>query len=135
MDIQPYHQRNDVLRKKEILEEREPGSWLKTVSAFANGAGGMLLFGVADDDSLVGLSDVRTAGEKISEAIKDKTDPSPTIKIGNPYGKRKEFYYSARRSRYGNAAFAGTRRGKSARTVRKEKKHPEKEGKLSMAQR
>lgn len=32
--------------KKEMLEERKPKSWLKSVSAFANGIGGALFFGV-----------------------------------------------------------------------------------------
>ncbi len=30
--------------KKETLEERKPKSWLKSVSAFANGIGGSLFF-------------------------------------------------------------------------------------------
>ena len=30
--------------KKEMLEERKPKSWLKSVSAFANGIGGCLLY-------------------------------------------------------------------------------------------
>ncbi len=34
--------------KKEKLEEKEPRSWLKSVSAFANGFGGMLIFGIVD---------------------------------------------------------------------------------------
>lgn len=33
--------------KKEMLEERKPKSWLKSVSAFANGIGGALFFGVS----------------------------------------------------------------------------------------
>ncbi len=37
---------------KVALEKRKPKSWLKSVSAFANGIGGMLFFGVADDTSL-----------------------------------------------------------------------------------
>lgn len=41
--------------KKEMLEERKPRSWLKSVSAFANGNGGTLIFGVSDDETLVGL--------------------------------------------------------------------------------
>ena len=43
-------------KKKERLEERKPKSWLKSVSAFANGVGGVLVFAVADDDTLVGLT-------------------------------------------------------------------------------
>ena len=32
--------------KKEFLETKRPKSWLKTVSAFANCHGGVLIFGV-----------------------------------------------------------------------------------------
>ena len=56
--------------KKEILEERRPKSWLKSVSAFANGIGGVLIFGVSNDDVLVGLDDVKEISERISEIIK-----------------------------------------------------------------
>ena len=41
--------------KKVKLEERKPKSWCKSVSAFANGNGGSLIFGITDDDILVGL--------------------------------------------------------------------------------
>ena len=36
--------------KKLMLERRDPTSWLKSVSAFANTKGGKLLFGVANDE-------------------------------------------------------------------------------------
>ena len=39
--------------KKQMLEAKRPKSWLKSVSAFANGEGGMLIFGVSDDDHIV----------------------------------------------------------------------------------
>ena len=39
--------------KKQMLEVRRPKSWLKSVSAFANGEGGTLIFGISDDDALV----------------------------------------------------------------------------------
>ena len=35
---------------KETLETNKPRSWLKTVSAFANTKGGILLYGVRDTD-------------------------------------------------------------------------------------
>ncbi|MCD7785571.1 MAG: putative DNA binding domain-containing protein [Oscillospiraceae bacterium] len=75
--------------KKEMLEERKPKSWLKSVSAFANGIGGALIFGVSDDETLVGLDDAKDASEKISEAIKTKMDPIPDIvlKIHKEDGK------------------------------------------------
>ena len=63
--------------KKEMLEERRPKSWLKTVSAFANGIGGALIFGVTDDEKPVGLSNPKDVSEKISEIIKTKMDPIP----------------------------------------------------------
>ena len=63
--------------KKELLEERKPKSWLKSVSAFANGAGGALIFGVSDNEVLVGLEDAKSVSEKISETIKTKMDPVP----------------------------------------------------------
>lgn len=63
------------------MEERRPKSWLKNVSAFANGKGGVLLFGVADDDTLVGLTDVKSVSEKISETIKVKMDPIPQVNL------------------------------------------------------
>lgn len=65
--------------KKEMLEERKPKSWLKSVSAFANGIGGALFFGVSNDEVLVGLDDAKGVSEKISEAIKTKMDPAPQV--------------------------------------------------------
>ena len=41
--------------KKVMLEVKKPKSWLKSVSAFANGIGGALFFGVSNDEVLVGL--------------------------------------------------------------------------------
>lgn len=63
--------------KKLTLEEKKPKSWLKSVSAFANGKGGTLFFGVANDDTLVGLTDIQTVSGKISEIIKSRMDPIP----------------------------------------------------------
>lgn len=65
--------------KKVMLEVNKPKSWLKSVSAFANGVGGVLIFGIADDDSVVGIDDVKKAMEVISEQIKVKMDPTPEV--------------------------------------------------------
>ena len=65
--------------KKEMMEERKPRSWLKSVSAFANGIGGALIFGVSNDEILVGLMDARAVSEKISETIKTKMDSIPQV--------------------------------------------------------
>ena len=63
--------------KKGKLEERKPKSWLKSVSAFANGSGGVLVFGIADDDSIVGVANAKKDMEVISEQIKVRMDPIP----------------------------------------------------------
>lgn len=65
--------------KKVMLEVKKPKSWLKSVSAFANGVGGVLIFGITDDDSVVGIDDVKKAMEVISEQIKVKMDPTPEV--------------------------------------------------------
>ena len=43
---------------KVMLEEKKPKSWLKSVSAFANGLGGYLFFGIDNDGIVKGLGDV-----------------------------------------------------------------------------
>ena len=67
--------------KKQRLEVRHPKSWLKSVSAFANGEGGILIFGISDDDKIVGLADAEGDAEKISEEIKSKLDPVPAVNL------------------------------------------------------
>ena len=67
--------------KKQILEVRRPKSWLKSVSAFANGEGGVLIFGISDDGYVLGLADAEGDAEKISEEIKSKLDPVPAVKL------------------------------------------------------
>ena len=58
---------------KEEVEYAKPKSWLKTVSAFANTNGGILLFGVRDEDKEpVGLKNVGSDTEKVSELINEK---------------------------------------------------------------
>ena len=67
--------------KKEMLEYKKPKSWLKSVSAFANGMGGKLLFGINDDGDVVGLADCERDCEIISETVKTKMDPIPEIHL------------------------------------------------------
>ena len=70
-----------IYDKKEMLEVRHPKSWLKSVSAFANGEGGTLIFGISDDDQIIGLADAESDAEKISEEIKTKLDPVPVVNL------------------------------------------------------
>lgn len=81
MKITDYIGETTEYDKKAMLEERKPKSWLKSVSAFANGVGGVLIFGIADDDTVVGLSDSKYDSERISELIKSKMDPIPPINM------------------------------------------------------
>lgn len=76
--------------KKLTLEEKKPKSWLKSVSAFANCRGGDLFFGVANDDTLVGLTNAQEVSEKISEFLKTRMDPIPetNMEIHEEDGKR-----------------------------------------------
>ncbi len=67
--------------KKQMLEIKRPKSWLKSVSAFANGEGGMLIFGISDDNQVVGLDDAEGDAERISEEIKNKLDPVPAVNL------------------------------------------------------
>ena len=67
--------------KKLALEEKKPKSWCKSVSAFANTFGGALIFGISNDNQVVGLDDPEGDAEKISEAIKTRLDPIPEFKL------------------------------------------------------
>lgn len=67
--------------KKREVEMKKPKSWLRSVSAFANGNGGMLIFGIADDDMVVGIDDIKVASEFVSQKIKERIDPFPEINM------------------------------------------------------
>lgn len=64
---------------KVALETRKPKSWLKSVSAFSNGVGGTLFFGVSDERQIVGLVDVQADAEAISRLIKERITPYPNF--------------------------------------------------------
>ena len=74
--------------KKQEVERRKVKNWLKSVSAFANGSGGCLLFGIADDDTIIGLTDAKTDAEFISQKIKERIDPMPQIDLKNALAHR-----------------------------------------------
>lgn len=54
-------------------------SWLKSVSAFANTAGGTLIFGITDGKEIVGLEDIKSDSEFISQKIKERISPFPEV--------------------------------------------------------
>lgn len=66
---------------KLMLEEKKPKSWLKSVSAFANGLGGSLFFGIDNDGIVKGLDDVQHVCETINSKIRDYMDPLPEVEM------------------------------------------------------
>ncbi len=64
---------------KVALEVKKPKSWLKSVSAFANGIGGTLFFGIDNDRNVIGLADAQTDAEMISRLIKERITPYPNF--------------------------------------------------------
>jgi len=66
---------------KSTLEEKRPKSWLKSVSAFANGQGGSLFFGIDDNGGIIGLDDVQHVSQSISTRIRDLMDPLPDVEL------------------------------------------------------
>ena len=81
MDVSKYIGEATAYDKKLMLERKEPLSWLKSVSAFANTSGGLLLYGVDNDGNLVGLENAERDAEDISEMIKSLMDPIPEFDL------------------------------------------------------
>lgn len=77
MDLSKYIGEATSYDKKEKLEINKPKSWLKSVNAFANGRGGKLIFGVKEDNTILGLDDYHKDSENISEIIKTRMDSVP----------------------------------------------------------
>jgi ATP-dependent DNA helicase RecG len=61
---------------KSAAEVNKPRSWLKSVSAFANGVGGSLYFGVTDDGVAIGFDNPQKIAEQVSELIKVRIEPA-----------------------------------------------------------
>lgn len=67
--------------KKQSLEIKRPKSWLKSINAFANSFGGKLIWGLSDDNQVIGLDDAKGDAEIISETIKSRMNPIPKFKL------------------------------------------------------
>lgn len=55
---------------KGALERKKIGDWLKSISAFADSEGGALYYGVDNDGTVVGLSDIQSDSDFISRQSK-----------------------------------------------------------------
>ena len=85
---------------KVALEIKKPKSWLKSVSAFSNGIGGTLFFGISDDRKTIGLSDVQKDAEAISRLIKERITPlqedgKNLLALEVSPGRSTPYYYKA----------------------------------------
>lgn len=67
---------------KEKVEFKKAKSWLKTISAFSNTQGGLLIFGVEDKTrEIKGIDNIEETSEKISKMINDRISPRPNFEI------------------------------------------------------
>ncbi|MDO4851155.1 MAG: ATP-binding protein [Actinomycetota bacterium] len=67
---------------KSAVERAKPKSWLKTVSAFANTAGGTIAFGVDDEThEVAGLAAAQSDADFVSECVKARIDPLPRFEV------------------------------------------------------
>lgn len=80
---------------KEKLEINKPKSWLKSISAFSNGLGGTLFFGVSNNKELVGIENPQYVCEKISELINSKITPVPNFVL-EPYNENNLTYIAVK---------------------------------------
>ena len=98
-----------TMRETRILEFKETitNTFLKTVSAFSNYNGGMILFGVDDDGNVKGLPDVKQACLDIENKINDSILSQPnymlelqnndqTIKLTVKSGLQKPYLYKSK---------------------------------------
>ena len=99
MDMSKYIGEATAYDKKLMLERKEPLSWLKSISAFANTSGGVLLYGVDNDGNLVGLENAERDAEDISEMVKptDKDIIAACYKMALKTLKDKDGVYDIRR--------------------------------------
>jgi len=83
-----------TLEFKRELPGEDASRVMKTVAAFANGQGGTMLFGVTDEQQIIGLGDAltREAIDHLTRLISDHVQPHPpfeveTISVGEAEGR------------------------------------------------
>ena len=81
MELKTLIAERTVYDFKVMLKEKKPKSWLKSVSAFANGLGGSLFFSIDNDGIVKGLDDAQHVCEAISSKIRDYMDPLPEVEM------------------------------------------------------
>ena len=81
MDIKKLIGETTEYDKKQAVEKKKIKSWCKSVSAFANTFGGSLVFGISNDDEIVGIIDGKGDSEFISQKIKERISPIPAFNL------------------------------------------------------
>ena len=81
MDMENLISETTEYDKTAALEVKKPKSWCKSVSAFANTLGGALIFGIAGDGQIVGLTEPDSDAGKIGEIIKTRMEPIPEFRL------------------------------------------------------
>lgn len=97
------------MRENKTLEFKETitNTFLKTVSAFSNYEGGIILFGIDDDGNAKGLADAKKSCLDIENKINDSISPQPdytlelencdqTIKLTVKSGLQKPYLYKSK---------------------------------------
>ena len=118
------------MKESRTLEYKESvtGTFLKTVSAFANYGSGEILFGIADDGRIIGIPDLKAACLDIENRINDSIDPIPeytlsinektsviTLKVQE--GLHKPYLYKAKAYRRNDSATIAADRLELARLI------------------
>ena len=63
---------------KEKIETKKNDNWIKSIVAYANTEGGHIIFGVRDaDHKLVGIDDLQSSSERITNLISTRIEPRP----------------------------------------------------------
>ena len=78
LDLSKFKLEHTECDFKREVEHKKTKSWLKSVSAFANGIGGALIFGIDDENrQYCPIADLQGEIEFITECIKDRISPIP----------------------------------------------------------
>ena len=81
MDIEKLIGETTEYDKKQAVEKKKIKNWCKSVSAFANTIGGSLIFGISDNDEIVGVEDIKGDSEFVSQKIKERISPIPAFNL------------------------------------------------------